>query len=583
MRRISRADLLGTFPIFLLEVYWNSQVYRFSSKPINLQKANGESVQFIGGLEDPELTEALSTLDKDPEKNTLPVELCFDIDLVEQFFKYGRSLDGAKAYLDMVTERDATILQTYEDRTRLFSGKVIQPIIGDPEKPQGYCTFTVERNPNNEPSPIIQPSGIYQGQASIVSSKTVVESSSGKAYPIVIGQPQNVLANTGININYKNVYGTKAFMIYRVSSGASSPAAIYDKFWLCIAGHPVQATTVTIKDYQNNIKTGVPVKETTTLQGVTISYVELQFAQKPSTVPSIVDGIVNPFQKSESLLGTESALTDKPEYYVSWSGGGGLIGPTGDGFLHGAGDIITYFLELSNVDIDVNAWKNAASFLNAYKIGGYIDDPETTPFAWLQDSIFPFVPVKAVNGANGMRPVIPLLYMQQIPQSIYSVELGTGFYLVSPVQWSSEPDELINRILLRYAYDASRESNQGQIIIDGNQTSNDFDRLSNQTSQLSYSKYGDRYEEIEFDFCYDFQTANRAAQYYIESNALPKIEMEIEADTQFGWLQLGDILSLNSTGYFFNELKTQIIEKKWNGGSWLFTVEFDNNVSKNQR
>ena len=588
MRRISRADLLGTFPVFLLEIVWNSKTYRFSTKPVSLDKEDGTSVQYIGGLEDPELTEALTSLDKDPEKNTLPVEICFDIDLLEQFFKYGRSLDNAKASLDMVTERNDQILQTYEDRTRLFSGTILQPIIGDPEQPTGHATFTVERNPNNEPSPIITPSGIFQGQSSIVSSFEVVESSRGKAYPIIIGQPQQVLSDVTGTLSYKRVYGSKAFMIKRLSSGASSAAAIYHKFWLCIAGHPVAATTVTIKDYKNNIKTGVPVKQTTTAQGITISYVELQYAQKPSTVPSIVDGIVNPFQKGESLLGSADigpAITDQPEYYVSWSGGGGLLNPNGEGFLNGAGDIITYFLSLSNVDIDKNAWRNVATFLNGYKISGYIDDPETTPFKWLQDNIFPFVPVEAVNGAKGMRPVIPLLYIQNIPQSIYSVDIGNGFYFVSPVNWASEPDDVTNRLLMRYGYCTNRDSNQGQINIDGNLNTNtsSFDTITNQISQLSFSKYGDRYQEIDFDLCYDNITASKAAQFHIDYNALPKINMEIEADTQYGWLQLGDVLSLNSTGYFMDEMKVQIIEKKWSGGSWVFLVELEENVSKNAR
>ena len=602
MRRISRADLLGTFPVFLLEIVWNSKTYRFSTKPVSLDKEDGTSVQYIGGLEDPDLTEALTSLDKDPEKNTLPVEICFDIDLVEQFFKYGRSLDNAKASLDMVTERDGQILQTYEDRTRLFSGTILQPIIGDPEQPTGHATFTVERNPNNEPSPIIPPSGIFQGTSSIESPLEVAENSTGKAYPIVFGQPQSVLGivgGTNVLAN-KRVYGSKGFMIRREASGTGTSYGthnLFDKFWVCIAGHKVHASTVTVKDYKNNVAvvnefTGdlsneIPVKEHTTLQGQTISYVELQYALFNPFGLTIKNGVVHPFQITDNIGGQfgQSGESSEPEYYISWTGGGGLLNENGEGFLNGAGDVINFFLGLSGVDIDKNAWDNGAAYLNSYKISGYIDDPETIPFKYMQDNIFPFVPVQAVNGSNGMRPVIPLLYIQSIPQSIYSVDIGNGFYFISAVDWASEPDDIINRLLLRYGFCSNRQNNVGRLTIDGNLNDNtaQFDKLSNQISQLSFSKYGDRYQEMDFDLCYDQTTANKSIQYIIDYNALPKINMEIEADTQYGWLQLGDVLSLNSTGYFMDEMKVQIIEKKWSGGSWIFLVELEENVSKNAR
>lgn len=590
MRRISRDDLLGAFPVFLLEVVWGGRIYRFSTYPVDLIKADGSSVHYTGGLADPDLDQSIEDLDTNPEKNTLSVELVFDVDFLEEFFKYGRSLDGAKAELSMVTDRNGVLLQTYDNRTKLFSGSIIQPIIGDPEQPTGYAAFTIERNPNNKASPIISSNGFFRNNVSITPS-IPIEFSDGQAYPLVFGAPHKYfyigIAGTA---QFQNCYPSPAFLIYRewtIGPGVGWYQD-FDKFWLCIALGEVAAATVTIRDYQNNIKTGVAVKKIETAEGLIISYVELQYGNWNGGSPIPADGIVNPWMTdggyaSSGLHGT--CETDEPRYYVSWNDGGALLNTVGPGYLEGAGDVIAYFLDMSGVDIDRQAWQNISGYLNQFKFGGYINDPEITPYVFLQDNIFPFVPVQAVNGANGIRPVVPLIYISQIPRPVYEVELGAGFYFVSAVDWASEPDDILNRLLINYAFCLLYERNVAFVKLENNLEANQYTgtRTSTTTAQLSYTQYGDRYQEFEASYIFDFNTAIKTAQYLIRKNALPKMRIEIQADSQYGWLELGDILSVTSSGYFMDKFKMQIVEKSWSDGSWLFVVELENNVAINQR
>ena len=579
---IKRNELIGTNPVFLLEITWGGQVYRFSTYPIDLIADDGQSIHFTGGLEDPDLEESLEDLSKNPEKNTLPIEVVFPIDLIKQFMQYGRTLDNANGELSLVTERATTILQTYEKRIRLFSGDIIQPIIGDPSQPPGYCNFTIERNPNNQASPIIGADGIFQGVDSIVTSKSLDDYSNGDAYPLVFGNPHEFLMTGQLgNANLAQSYPTPGFIIYREQT--SVHGSEFDKFWVCIADRQVQAATVTVRDYKGNKKTAVPVKKTITLQGREISYVLLQYATYSGGATVIVDGIVNPWMLE--ALNSPDGQTSEPKYYISWDDGGGIFNPYGDGFLEGGGDVALFFLELSGVDIDRNAWRNVAAFLNKWRFAGFINDPQIEPYKFLQDNIFPFLPVYCVNGPDGLRPVIPLLYESQIPRTVLDVEIGRGFYFISAIDWSSEPDDIINRLLFRYGFCLFRDKNPGTIIIDGNLETSQHSEIktSNEISLLSYTQYGDRYEEMDGDFVYDWRTATKTVQYIVRKNALPKMQMEIQADTQDGWLQLGDILSLNSSGYFMQNFKVQIIEKAWKNGSWVFMVELENNITINTR
>ena len=51
----SKIDLDGAYPVFLFEVQWHGEFYRFSSYPVDLATSSGDSVHYIGGLEDPDM------------------------------------------------------------------------------------------------------------------------------------------------------------------------------------------------------------------------------------------------------------------------------------------------------------------------------------------------------------------------------------------------------------------------------------------------------------------------------------------------------------------------------------------------
>ena len=592
MQRISRGDLLGALPIFLLEITWGGRIFRFSSYPLDIQTDGGKSIHYSGGLSDPDWSESMEEM-KGPEKNSIPIELVFPVNLLQEFFQFGRLLDNATAELSMVTERGAVVQQTHEKRTRLFSGDIVQPIIGNPERPEGYAAFSIERNPANKPEPIIKATGFFNANSSVSppappapAVNAPIEFSDGSVYPLIIGRPYQYFYTGHLGAAQNDtLYGSPAFIIHRIITiSGIGYYQDFDKFWLCIALGEVAAATVTIRDYQNNVKTGVPVLKFLTSEGIIISYVEMQYAEWTGSA-ALVDGIVNPWMISGGHAGLEhgNCETDNPRYYVSWSGGGGTLNTYGPGALEGAGDVILYFLDMCGADIDRNAWQNVATYLNNWKIGGYIDDPELAPYQFLQDNVFPFVPVHSVNGADGLRPVIPLIYLSKIPRPIYDVTLGAGFYFVSPVEWASEPEDVVNRLMLRYAFDVFLDGLATFVKIDPEPSNNHGMITSSDLSIVSRTKYGDRYREIEAGYISDFKTAMRAAQYIIRRRALPKMTMEIQADPLYGWLQLGDILSVTSAGYFMENFKLQIIEKSWKNGSWLFTVELENNVSINRR
>jgi len=596
MKRIVGNDFLGAQPIFLLEITWGGREFRFSSFPLDLDTETGGSIHFFGGLEDPEWVESMAEISSSPENNSIPIEVVFPVNLLEEFFQFGRSLETATGELSIVTERKGVILQTYEARTRLFSGDVMQPIIGDPERPNGYAAFSLERKPNNKPVPIIKENGFFEFLKSLDAITPVTpgwvswpfyDFSDNKVYPVVFGKPDKYVS-TGQqgNVNLTNLKATPAFIVYAETQSVGGFYELYTKFWLCISLGSVDAATVTIYDYQGNSKSGLLVQEIETEEGNVISYVICQFADYNGGSPIIVDGIVNPWiTENGNAFGFNqgSAETDDPKYWVSWSGGGGILNTNGTGYLEGAGDVLLHFMRQAKIEIDFNAWANVAGYLNGWKLAGYINDPEMTAYKFLEDNVFPLVPVYAVNGPDGLRPIIPLIYLSRIPRKLYSIKIDSGFYFVAPIEIENEPDDIVNRLHVRYAYSAAHEKLLANLRILPDFTEAKAERMGSNICAISRTRFGDRFQEVEFGYIVDFSTALRAAQYIVRKSALPRLTIEIQADVKYAWLQLGDIVALDAEDFFMQDFKMQIIEKSWENGGWLFKMEFQENIIINRR
>lgn len=566
------AELAGSFPVFLLEITWEGFTYRFSTFPVELSKSDGTSVGFDGGLADPNLEERLESVAADMESDGIQIEVVFPVDLVERLIVQGRSLETATAELSMALERGGQILTSYEDRIRLFSGNVAQPIIGDPSKPTGAAAFTLERNPLSDPVPMIPASQRITNR--LFPDIGTLTNSLGKAWPIVIGKPgYNVAQPSALSAGIGTVHGyaTPAYIIYR-DAGTGAGAREYR---LLIAGHKVAASSVVVRDYQGN---------TATLT------VQTLYAQSYSGLPSdveiysyvsfsyAVDGLIHPH------LGTDYA-TDNPEYWVQWTAGG-MENPFGSGHLTKAGDVMRWALSLCRVDVDHQAWQSYANLLNDFgEFSGYINDPELDAYTWAMDNILPFLPIEIVNGPDGLRPVYPFVFGAWQPGRVKAeITVDTGFYIVGPISTESEPDEIVNRVELNYAHVAPDE-HLSTYTLSGAGTAEtlDYFNATDEIAQLSRSRYGDRYQQVELQYVYDLSTAAHIARWLVRRSALTHRSLAFVADTSWGWLQIGDVVAITSESYYFSNHKFQIIGKSWADGSWNFTMLIEENPILNRR
>ena len=586
MQPITESQLKGTFPVFLMEVLFSGRTFRFSTFPVQIEN-DTSTIQFEGGLEDPDLRETLEEFQDDPESNSLAVEVVFPINLLEYQFKLGQSLENCEVELSMVFERKGEIQQSYSERIKLFSGSITQPIIGAPGQPVGYAAFSVERDPKTiDVFPIQEKDKIIDMNYDLIPTapgniKSTEGLTEGKYYPFVFGRHEGYFgwnAITRKNVQ-KQVFSTPAYIVQRRNPNIVLPESAdndYDVIYLVIAGHPVEADEVTVIDWLNHQITK-PVWTEKDGNGNLIAFVKFAPYELVGVAKTAKDyPFASPFQ--------ESNPSSEPKYIVKWTSGGGFLNPFGPGVLEGAGDIIKYFLTKTQINVDLGAWDNASSYLNAYKFSGFINDPEVSYYDYILDNLLPFIPVEIVNGFDGLRPIIPLLFDNLYSKPLASIELNESFSIQTAIVQKSDSKQICNHISLLYARDLIDGTYRGSVTLRGDpKIEQTGTNIPNYGLEISYNRFGTREKTIEAQGCYEFQSALLMALYVAKKDAFPKLNLEVQANTLFGWLNVGDIIALNSEEYFWRRLKAQIVGKKWLRGSWVFNILLEDNPTNLRR
>ena len=553
----SKDEFTGSEIVFLLEIEFASKVNRFSSFPIDIVKNDGSNVPFLGTLADVEISEQTEMIGIDIEGNSAKCKVIFPMNLIELWRK-GFVLEGSKGELSMICRRQGENLHTYENRSILLTGIIQQPQFGDPLEPGGFCSFTLEQKPFDTTG-----GGLLVDPGFRISAETFPAlnldlysgMSAGQIYPLCIAKSGTwkVLGNGS---NVISTYITPAYVV------ENPPAAIGDPRYLMISAYEVSANRVSIRDDKGN-SAMCPVSISTDAIGNVYSRADiggLGFNVKDS----IADPDVN--------------------YFVSWSNiapsnlyhSGGIKSPFSDHALSGGGELVMWGMMIGGYKIDLPAWDALSTWLNTYEFHGYIDDPTITAWDWLRDNIIPFLPIEVQNGTNGIKPIIALLYAHVHVVPISSIQTGPDFTITSAITTQTDTADLYNDIVLEFAKNQDDKYLCEQRI--GYQLSPTGIKQSNDNyAMISQSRYGKKSIVFSADYVYLRDTAFKICLDKIRSSSFPIRSVEITADAQYGYLQIGDVISLSSDSLFLEETKCVIVAKKFGSTRWEFVLAIEDN------
>jgi hypothetical protein len=629
MRPYTLTDLSASEIIYLLSVNWGGTVYRFSSRPVSVSSADGD-LQFMGGFDDPDISENTGITGFAVEGDSVAVQVVFPVDLALEL-RRGRSLDLASAEISAVMVRDGQLLQTYEERYTIFSGVITQPLIANPSEPIGTAAFSIERDTATSAKQIPAP-------AQVISADTFPdahsESADGKFYPIVFGKPSSN--------NARQTVGTPS------NRGATPGYCVYmnetqPEIRVMIAGHAVAAQSVVLRSYDGRTAT-LTVETATDERGLLYSYVNIFDADigTPFSMlnKSIIDidtdaaagGLVtfecdtthgfaqgssvfivgtnsNPVYNGEFVAlataaidnnhfsigsttittpgnqGQVGRLRDVDFYiYVEWGdSAGGLLNPFGAGALEGGGDVCRWALQASGLLVDYSSWDAIAPVLNGYVFAGCINEP-VKPVEWLESEIVPYLPIDIINGGAGLRPVLSLLYQSLYLRPIVYADIETSpdFLQVGSLESITEPSNIINVIEMQYGYTVFNDAMAYSLTSD-NLLQPGADNLLTSSQLQSIERFGRREATIETGYIYDSATAGRVIRDRLMVSCMPVMLCDFEAAQYFGYLQVGQVISLTAQDLHLSEALCQIVSKQWTGATWLFTLHISYDININRR
>ena len=537
----SYVELLGCDIIFLVEIDWNGTPYRFSSMPVELEKDDGSTISFNGAIEDPEFRLESSILGFNVESNSIALEVYFDdVNVSDERFQ-GNILDDNPCIVSFITIQEFQPIQTYEQRIVMMKGKIKQPIFGHMDQPVGYCAFSVENDPDEQIIQVISPE-------KKISYETFVDphdaTAIGKTYPFIIGSPGNNIAyplSTGGTFE-ADIYCTPGYL----SNEQNSVGGIFE---VMIAGHPVVATQVDVLDFTNKQAT-ISVSKSYDLFGNEIAVVSATTA---------IDGN----QSTSDNAGN-------PYYYIRWTNGGGYPNPFGDGALEGAGDLLLFLLMKTKCNIDYPSFDSVRKYLNVYKFTGYVNT-DITVQQFIDSNMIPYLPIEIVNGPMGLRPIVPMIFSNN-PQSRFDFFVDENCRVTSPITPSIDSDNILNEITLKYGYSGLYDKFLGYLTI-----------TESQYTTISKNRFGIRRGEIELEYITDFSTVQRIGKDILRSRALGYFTIDIEADFEYGYLYLGDIVTLTSPIHGINQIKSQIVAKQYAEKQWQYTLMIQDNPIVNNR
>ena len=630
MRPFTLADLKASRIVYLLDVDWHGQIYRFSSYPINIDSDDG-SLQYAGGLDDPDITENTGITGFSVEGDSVSMQIVFNLDLALEL-RRGRSLDLAKAEISAVMVRNETTLQTYEQRYKMFSGVITQPLIAAPSQPVGTVAFSIERDANTSAGQLPQP-------AQVISADTFpnahAESADGKFYPIVFGRPSSNYARVAVGTT-SNRGTTPAYCVYMDEA--------QPEIRIMIAGHSVAAGSVTVRAYDGRTAT-LTVLQDADARGQVYSYVNIfdadigtpfsmlnksiididtdaaagglvtfecdtqhGFAQgqavfivgtnsNPVYNGEVVALAVNAIDNNHFSIGSSTITTPGTQgqvgrvrdvdfsMYIEWDASeGGLLNPFGNGCLEGGGDVCKWAITESGLQVDFEGFEGVAPVLNAYLFAGVINEP-VVPIEWLEAEILPYLPIDIINGGGGLRPVLSLLYQSLYLRPIIAatIETNSDWQQVGAIESVSNPASLVNIIEMRYGYTVFNDDMVYSLTSD-NELEAGEDNLLTASQMQSIAQYGRRQATITTGYIYDAATAGRVLRDRLLLSTQPVYICDFEAAQHYGYLQVGQVVSLHADALHLNGALCQIVSKQWQtGGVWLFGLHISYDINTNRR
>jgi len=536
--RIPSGDqLTNARPVYCLDLTFGGVEYHLATEPVDVER-DGRVIHYTEALSDPDYLEEV-TREGMQASNSVPLAVFLDgVDIAAEVNR-GHRLESVAGHLFFVLVDRSTgrTGQTYAERFALLTGRLSQPVYADPERSAGYLAFTLDDNPGDDSSLLLD-------AAAVVSDATWPNApavSGGKVYPVVIGTPGSFRKPDG---TLSTTSGSPAYPL--AISGSN-----YTK--LLIAGHDVEATSVTVFDGVGTSSQTFSVTRETDGLGRLVATVDIS---------------------SPGAISAKEA-----EYWVVWDNGGGIGSPFASTALEGLGDVCAWALLRTSLRVDVPKWIAEAGILNRVKVATYITEPTLSPWSFVA-RILDSMLVEVRAGPSGLYPMGRVLDTA-MAEGLALITEGPEFEPVGPVTGQTQLGDVINAVTVQFAIRGKTGDYKRRVTLTPDPDSTDPEQFSDEYATISANRWSTdpeapiiQAESIDLDHIYDDTSAALIARERVRTQGLGYSERPYLADARFGYLMPGDQVRLDSESLGRVFLAT-VLSKRWTGYAWGLSLALD--------
>lgn len=500
--------------LLLVEISFAGQVFRWSSRPVQIENESGDLLWFEGGLNELTFDAALQTLANSPDQNAISLDLLWPVDVAELIAK-GHDLSAATGEFSAWVDGGK-----YADRQVFVRGRVRQPVYGAHYEP---VSLTIEEAP-------FEDVGVWPDASARVSKSTWLthrESDGGKVYPVIIGQPGTYRTARG-NV----IRGGTVPLVCESDPTDNSLASA-----LLIAGHAVQSTSVRVY-YRGAVKFS-PEQGFLTHSSWGATHLDAPVEYVADRLGRLVP-IVN-FMTATGHPKFVDALRSAT-FEIVWSytdDGGGLV--DGSGLVQLAGDVMEYALKRSTLRVDWGRFNAVKPALNAWRIDCFIDE-SVQPWEWIADNLVPILPISMHTGDDGVFPVLWRWNASKL-DAVDHIELQPGVVRTSGVTYEKQPSDISNSIKLEYAY--SQSGHQRAVLHTPHPDADDLEQVTSVYSKRSALRYGvTASESYTTEVLTDEASAQKSVNWRMVADGFSHRSVTYEVPQRFAYLDLGDVVTL---------------------------------------
>jgi hypothetical protein len=535
-----------------------------ATEPLDVQDDSGTMLSYVGGLEPIALTEQLGRLKFTTPDLSATIRCQLPVS-VSQLRRRGYDWLSASAelYLTVIDTEDARLtvpssVLKHGEMWLQIKGRPRSPVWGRPGDPPGAVEFSLQLVPWDDQQPLIPASdSIIEENHDPGFGKTFPDEVRGKRYPEVLGTPGAASGSFGAES------GTPVYPLRRNGSGEAER--------LLVARGRVAAGSVVVRDAAGNTDTLTTIENT--------------------------DDNGNPFMVVTPGVATSPLTLTDSQFWATWSLGAGSIGQTVDGVTT-APEAAVYLLQSSGLDVDIPAWSALAGQVPRVDVSIYVNDDST---AWqvVSTHVLPMMPVAYRYTRQGLAPVVydPAVYQSETVAHVRTVdtpaaESSGDWTPLGGMALETEPEDVAAAVDVVMAYNPKtgrpRDVRRWAANPSARYTRRGgYPRADNESGSIYLDHAATRGAagtiEITLGAAWDVNTADAVASWRSRLAAMPTYSMEYAAPLYWGWLQVGDALTITDPGRGLDGAIVLIDSKSLEGQGWRFTVLLDEDPVRDSR